>query len=255
MHNHLETLDHALALASEGCAVFPCHHDKRPATPHGFKDAARDPDDVRSLWCLHPAPLVAIATGEASGLAVLDIDRQHDGGRWWTSTRDKLPVTRTHRTRSGGLHLVFRHRAGLRSSTSKVAPGIDIRADGGCAIWWPAVGLPVLCEGPIADWPEWLVLAAPPPPVRLPRFAVRPRSAAHVERSLIGLGRFVAFAPEGQRNGRLYWAAHRAAEAIERGELSQPHAEALLIECANRAGLPCREAASTIASVMRRRGM
>jgi hypothetical protein len=34
-----------------------------------------------------------------------------------------------------------------------------VRACGGYIIWWPAAGLPVLCNAPLARWPGWL---APP---------------------------------------------------------------------------------------------
>jgi hypothetical protein len=84
--------------------------------------------------------------------------------------RNQLPDTRTHRTRSGGLHLFFRHAPGLRNSASRLAPGCDVRADGGYVIWWPAAGLPVLSAAPAALWPDQLLrqLQAAPQPPRMP---------------------------------------------------------------------------------------
>jgi hypothetical protein len=87
-------------------------------------------------------------TGEPSGIAVLDIDVK---GLAWFDARH-LPLTRMHQTRSGGLHLLFRHAEGLRNSASAIAPGIDVRASGGMVIYWPREGLPV-CDAPLADWP------------------------------------------------------------------------------------------------------
>ena len=75
---------------------------------------------------------------------------------WWASHRDRLPVTRVHRTRSGGLHLVFQHAPDIRCSAGRIAPGIDVRGNGGYVIWWPATGLPVLSNAPFAPWPDWL---------------------------------------------------------------------------------------------------
>jgi hypothetical protein len=37
-----ELIKHAAGYAKLGCAVFPCHLDKTPMTPHGFKDASTD---------------------------------------------------------------------------------------------------------------------------------------------------------------------------------------------------------------------
>jgi bifunctional DNA primase/polymerase-like protein len=108
-------------------------------------------------------PLVGVVTGGASAIDVLDLDRQHGAAAWWIEHRCRIPVTRAHRTRSGGLHLLFHHRPGLKCSTAKVGSGVDIKAEGGCIIWWPAAGLPVLAGVPFADLaerPQWLLDAA-----------------------------------------------------------------------------------------------
>jgi hypothetical protein len=125
--------------------IFPCLANKKPASRHGFKDATADPAAIRELWRSHWGPLVGLSTGERSGLDVLDIDL--DGLSWFRRNSGRLPLTRMHETRSGGRHLFFRHRLGLRCSTSKIARGVDVRADGGYVIWWPATSGPVLCEG------------------------------------------------------------------------------------------------------------
>jgi hypothetical protein len=54
------------------------------------------------------------------------------------------------------VHFVFRHRAGLESSEGLIAPGVDIRADKGAVIWWPASGYKVLSSAPVAEWPATL---------------------------------------------------------------------------------------------------
>jgi hypothetical protein len=57
-----------------GLPVFPCLPCKRPATPHGFKDATSDPDCIcRFDW--HDR-LIGVPTGQVSGLAVLDVDKK-----------------------------------------------------------------------------------------------------------------------------------------------------------------------------------
>ena len=87
-------------------------------------------------------PLVGVATGAASGFDVLDIDPP-DGLAWYDANFDALPTTRAHTTQRGGLHLLFRSAPGLRSSASRIAAGVDVRADGGYVIWWPREGLAV----------------------------------------------------------------------------------------------------------------
>src|SRR6476646_3058649 len=123
-------------------SCFPCASDKRPLIKAWHKNAQRiEPPD---RW-----PLVAVPTGIT--FSVLDIDL--DGLPWLASAT--LPPTRTHITRSGGRHLLFRHREGLRTSKGQIAQGVDVRAEGGFVIWWPREGLAVE-ERELADWPEAL---------------------------------------------------------------------------------------------------
>jgi Bifunctional DNA primase/polymerase, N-terminal len=158
-------LDRALELVEQGYRVFFCGSDKRPTSEHGFRDAADTPQAVFALWHLHPGDLVGVVTGEddADGIDVLDIDVEHLAARvWWHLSRTRLPQTRIHRTGRGGFHVLFRHRPGMRCSASRIAIGVDVRGDGGFAIWWPAAGQPVLCDSSAAPWPEWLAELAGP---------------------------------------------------------------------------------------------
>lgn len=233
----------ALRLAADRCAVFPCHLSKRPATPRGFKDASRDPDVIRVLWHRWPGDLIGIATGEASGLAVLDIDAKPEGRDWWREHRARMPATRTVRTRSGGLHLYFHHLPGLRCSVSVIAPAIDVRADGGYVIAWAAAGLPVVHQGPLASWPAWLTA----PKQLLARHDVeRPRVPD--KPGIAALVRFVAHAPVRERNNRLFWAACRMSSLVRSRMLEEHNAEAILVAAAREAGLPDAEARRTAQS-------
>ena len=45
-----QALQAALELARTGVAVFPCAHNKRPCTAHGFYNASKDASEVRELW-------------------------------------------------------------------------------------------------------------------------------------------------------------------------------------------------------------
>jgi hypothetical protein len=162
-----QALKAALALAGGGRAVFPCRLTKDgrkvPCCPHGIDDATIDPTPIARLWRLHPGPLVGVRCGAISAISVLDIDAKHTAARgWWTQHRSTLPATRTHRTKSGGLHLVFQHAAGFPTTVGRIVRGVDSRSDGGFIIWWPEAGLPVLRTGPIAAAPDWLIAALQP---------------------------------------------------------------------------------------------
>lgn len=141
---------------------------------------------------------------------------------------------------AGRMHLWCRNAPGLRCSAGAVAPGVDIRADGGYVIAWHAAGLPVLWEAPLAPWPEWLrsSRAAPvqrgPEPPRVPDDT---QSAA--------LMRVVALAPQSERNNRLFWAACRMAGMVASRLLAESEAEELLVYAAMHAGLPEGEARRT----------
>lgn len=244
----ISVLTEAKRLIAEGLPCFPCTADKRPTTSHGFKDAATDAETLDHLWRRYPGVLIGVPTGEPSDLAVLDIDGRHAGGDWYAEHRARLPRTRAHRTRNGGLHLFFRHRTGLRCSAGRIAPGVDVRAGGGYVIWWPVAGLPVLSEVPPAPWPEWLltpVVAATPAPPRL----VIPDDAA-----LMRLVRTVAGAQPGERNNLAFWASCRVGEMIGSGLLSPEAAVELVTAAATRAGVPSAEARRTAWSGIRRSG-
>src|SRR5437763_1799333 len=140
-----------------GYAVFSCHQDKNPATLHGFKDATADPELIAKLWRRWPGPLIGVATGAASGISVLDVDIKGDEARgWWRQNEQRLPLTRTYRTRGGGLHLVFRHVPGILCRVGKPVLGIDVRGEGGYVIFWFAAGFECVDHAPAAPWPHWL---------------------------------------------------------------------------------------------------
>jgi Bifunctional DNA primase/polymerase, N-terminal len=241
------------AAIATGLPCFPCRADKSPATPHGFYDATADPAAQRALWRRYPGPLVGVPTGEASELAVLDVDtaKHPEAVAWFAAARPRLPVTRTHQTRSGGLHLVLQHARGVRNTASRLAKGIDTRGDGGFVIWWPAAGCPVLCDAPPAQWPGWLLQALlPQQKEALTASSIGPGAELNDHR-LDGLLRRVKFAPESQRNCILYWGSRILGTAVRKGEINKTAAEAALLGAALHAGLPEREARLTIASGFR----
>ena len=153
-------------------AVFPCKpRGKTPLTEHGFKDASKDPAQIRKWWERWPDANIGIATGAISGIAVLDIDPRHCGDHTLEALEaqhGKLLATPTVLTGGGGLHFYFRHPGGgVPNSASKIGQGIDVRGDGGYVIapqsihesgnryLWEVSSR--IDEIPLAELPAWIL--------------------------------------------------------------------------------------------------
>jgi Bifunctional DNA primase/polymerase, N-terminal len=239
-----EKWTHALHLAHKGHAVFPCGEDKRPLTLSGFKDATTDPDVIHEWWVRCPDALIGVPTGPK--FVVIDLDLQHEEAQaWLAENRHRLPLTRTHATRSGGKHLLFASNAKVKCSVSKICRGVDTRGLGGYIVWWPACGLEVLHGGVLAPVPGWIIAALNPKPrpITASRICVNAPTAA----SLRGALNVLAGAKEGERNHALFWTACRMGEAIHAGTISEAQALDLLTLTGRQVGLSDHEIRSTAA--------
>ena len=125
-------LDAALRYAELGYLVFPCKpKQKTPLTPHGFHDATRDEAQIHTWWTRWPDANIAIST---QGLLVIDVDPQ---GRNWPGDPERAATLTTAGaisiTPRGGRHYLFAKPIGVtwRCSAGKLAPGVDVRTDGG----------------------------------------------------------------------------------------------------------------------------
>jgi hypothetical protein len=168
-----ERLLAALAYARRGWSVFPCRpRDKRPATRNGFKDGTVDKGRIVAGWTRAPLANVAIVTGVASGVIVLDVDPRNGGNESLAELERRygeLPETPTVRTGGGGHHYYFAALPGSHVKSRKVADGLDLKADGGYILAPPSVHP----SGGVYAWsrdfqrtklvpcPPWL-LAGPP---------------------------------------------------------------------------------------------
>ena len=244
----------------DACMTSQCGICKTPATPHGFKDATADPDKLRDLWRQFPGSLVGVPTGEKSGLFVIDVDsgRHDEANDWLERYSPYLPDTRQHATHSGGWHLLFKHRAGLRSSTSRLAKGVDTRGEGGYVIWWPfhtGLNAPHKLDRPLGDLPDEIYRQLLPAPViRLPQRPAFGKSVGEPNNKVQGILNAVARAHEGERNHLCFWAANRISDMIanhEIGSIEGAKAFKALNLVSTNTGLPAREVARTIRSAVR----
>jgi hypothetical protein len=127
--------------AGRGWPVFPCRpRTKTPATAHGLKDATLDVGLIEAWWTRWPDANVAIATGQPSGLVVVDVESKASAPGT-ACDRFGMPPSATVETPSGGLHVYFEHdfaHGDVRNSAGRVAPGIDVRGSGGYVVAPPS---------------------------------------------------------------------------------------------------------------------
>jgi hypothetical protein len=239
----------ALKLTRQGMPIFPCRADtKAPLTTNGFKDATTNPDAVHEWFTRWPAALIGVPTGEK--FVVLDVDcvKHIDAAQWYGKAI--LPLTRTHITRSGGRHLLFRPDARVGNSASKICRGVDTRGHGGYIIWWPATGLQVMHGETLASVPASIINALAPPDRTMPHSSRKVQTSAQAQRLVEGIIRTIARAREGERNALAFWGACRLAEMVSRSLISRDDAIDITTEAASRAGLPYEEARRTAQSAL-----
>ena len=132
----------AIAYATRGFAVFPCvPRGKVPATRHGCRDATKDLAQITAWWCDNPNYNVAVATGPVSKVFVLDVDGLDAEAslRKLEEQHGALPETVESIT-PRGRHIFFRCENGVvRNSAGAIAPGLDIRGDGGYVVLPPSI--------------------------------------------------------------------------------------------------------------------
>lgn len=184
-------LKHALYYGKMGLRVFPLRAGgKAPATPHGCKDATSDPGQIKAWWGGAQLYNVGIATG--GGLVVLDVDINHDAGKYGDETLSELerqhgplPDTWMCLTGGGGAHYYFCCDDPALTIGAGFAPGLDYRGAGGYVVVPPSVHesgqeyvwevehTPTSCAlAPLPDWLHTLMLngskAAPAPRKEVP---------------------------------------------------------------------------------------
>ena len=268
----------ARAAMIRGWAVFPVV-GKRPATRHGVHDASTDLEMVSEWWPDGTSRGLALATGQPSGVWVLDLDgtgalcdflELQDGN-------EVVQGTVSSQT-GGGWHRFFAMPTlgDVRNSASKLRPGVDVRGTGGYVVLPPSPHpsgacyqwLPGLApwEAPVAQAPPWLLAlvssVSPPAPLGrvhtagywgLPTSSVDPRYyvVAAIRSELVD----VASASEGTRNSTLNRAAYSLARFVGTGDADVHDLARELAQAASWAGLGEDEIRRTVYSAFKARGV
>lgn len=275
-------LNSALAHARHGRAVLPVYwmaggrcacgradcpspakHPIPQLVPRGVKQATTSRVVIRAWWGYAPLANPALATGEASGVVVLDVDGDHGGFdalRELENSYGQIPPTQKVRTGSGE-HIYFSYAGThLKNTAGKLGPGLDVRCCGGYVVTVRAVhrnGHTYAWQDgcrpdqvPIASLPTWLLerLTTPNPrPSLQPLTPTRGYAAA----ALASEEQQLLSTPIGQRNNRLNLAAFRLARFVASEALAHGDVEAVLLDVAARLGIPPHEARATVASGLR----
>jgi Bifunctional DNA primase/polymerase, N-terminal/Primase C terminal 1 (PriCT-1) len=107
----------------------------------GRDDATTDTILINRWWTELPTLNIGLATGAESRIFVLDADPKKGGDKslqQLLSEHGPLPRTRIAITGSLGTHHYFLMRGDVRNSASLIAPGIDIRGNGGYVVLPPS---------------------------------------------------------------------------------------------------------------------
>lgn len=294
-------LQRALALVEQsGALIFPLHGvmsdqcacgepdckvpGKHPIERGWQRVASASDVVVRAWWARNPGANIGLLTGKRGGVVVVDVDGAVgiESLGALESLYGALPNTPRAIT-SRGLHLYFAHPPGagdVRNSASAIAPGIDVRGDGGYVVAPGSVHVsgvryawaPYLAAGdvPYAPLPEWATMndalgLAPelppllPPPSRvsvpsaLTTRALSPereakRQRAYALRALDDELAKLRTMPEGTRNDTLNKAIFNMALLAMGGVLDAETVIARVVPLARERGLGEREVRATVMS-------
>lgn len=157
MGNPKSKIEYALECAARGWPVMPLHHiekgictchkaacrtpAKHPRILDPLNRATTDEKQLRDWWDMWPQSNIGVATGQKSGLILLDVDPKNGGSdtlKKILAEYGELPEKVAAKTGGKGYHLLFRHPGGhwpnTQSGPNKPSPlgaGLDFRGDGG----------------------------------------------------------------------------------------------------------------------------
>jgi len=136
--------DAARIYLARGWAVVPIEPGgKRPLVRwEEFQHRLPTKQEVDAWFERWPKANVGIVTGRVSGLVVLDIDPRHDGDDSIIILERKhgpLPHSIEALTGGGGRHVYFDYPGEETHNKVGLAPGIDLRGDGGLVVAPPSV--------------------------------------------------------------------------------------------------------------------
>lgn len=107
--------------------------DKTPLVKwEKYQTVVATEEEIRKWWGQWPDANIGVATGEVSGIVVVDVEAG-------SSIADLSPTV-TARTGGGGFHLFYKHPGvRIKNSVRELAPLTDVRGDGGYVVVAPSL--------------------------------------------------------------------------------------------------------------------
>ncbi len=260
----------ALAAHRRGWRLTPLD-GKRP-TLKGWQRAPRPTEEQVRGWAR--AGNLGLRTGAVSGVVVVDVDPRNGGSLEALERLAPVPATPTVETGGGGWHLYFRlPPGGLGSSKDRLAPGVDVQADGRQVVFvgsvhpetgrvyrWQEGRSPE--EVSLADLPAaWLARLGERPTgggVRAPRHGKHappgdpsPRREAWARAALERETEAVSRAVKGTRNDTLNRAAFNLGQLVAGRLLNRNEVEDALLGAAHACGLVADDGEAPVRATIR----
>jgi hypothetical protein len=207
-------------------------------------------DEVTVRGWLAKGHNLGLRTGVGSGVIVIDDDRPKHG----LPAHDCPPTGLRVSSPTGSMHHYYRRPPGddcPRNSTSKIAPNVDVRGEGGFVVVPPSI------HPTAGEEYRWAALGEPAPwqvepELELPEIIVDMTAPAttgqgYAQAALLREAHAVRTAAEGTRNDTLNTAAYSLGQLVAGGALDAETVRSELMSAALMCGLPEREAQQTIA--------
>lgn len=270
-------LERATELNDLGLCVFPLQPRGKKAIVkwEEYQSARPLPDQITRWWSNGGSERnIAVATGNISGVLVVDIDGDRGAETLAQLQRRHGGLPPTWRSITGkGEHIWFKFptvdAAGnpleLHNTSGKLGPGIDTRGEGGYVVApgsehengktydWQDGCAPAEIE--LAEAPDWLLAALTAKPLNYntasPQRPAQPiASNRYALAALDNAIKAVQSAPEGTRNDALNKAAFGLGQLVAGGHLSESLVNATLEQAAAAVGLDPQEIPATVKSGM-----
>ena len=234
--------------------------------------ATTDAAEIARDWQRWPTANVGIVTGPKSGFFVVEADTSDGHGvdgignlEGLIAEHGPIPATIEALSPSGSWHLYFKWPEGfdIRNSEGKIAPGIDVRGDGGMVVAVPSIkpgfDKPYRWKNPpgffdLAECPDWLLNLCLKPEPKLSERAmptgklIATGGSGWADAALRGEITNVLAAPDGARNSALNRAAFNLGQVVAGGSLTEDVVRQRLTVAAEAIGLEPAEIAATIKS-------